>query len=116
MKSLKKKKIINLIRKKASQSSCKYKISAIALNKKSEIIAQAINKHGQNENDYYRGLHAEMECLKKCKSTPTAMIIGRVNPAGDMLPIHPCNTCRKILEKKGIKIMTVSSDEDIERT
>ena len=106
--------IINLAKKKAGQSSCKYKVSAIALNSKGEIIATAVNKHGQH-NTHYRGKHAEIECMSKCKSTPTSMIICRVNPKGELMAIEPCDTCRKMLEKKGIKISTIVSESCIER-
>jgi deoxycytidylate deaminase len=106
--------IINMAKKKASQSSCKYKVSAIAFNKKGEVIGDAVNKHGQH-NTHYRGLHAEMECLSRCKSTPKVMLICRVNPKGELLQIDPCETCKKVLEKKGIKILTVVSESCIER-
>lgn len=108
------KEIIQAAKKKASQSSCKYKVSAIAFNSKGEVIATAVNKHGQHST-HYRGVHAEMECLSKCKSTPSAILICRVNPQGQLLPISPCDVCKKMLEKKSIKISTVITENTIER-
>jgi cytidine deaminase len=106
--------IIAIAKKKASQSSCKYKVSAIAFNKKGEMVATAVNKHGQHST-HYRGLHAEMECLAKCNSVPKTMLICRVNPKGDFMPIDPCDNCRKVLEGKNIKILTVISNNLVKR-
>ena len=108
------KEVLELARKKAKQSGCNCRISAIAFNKKGEVMATAINKHGSSEK-IFRGKHAEMECLKKCKSTPKSMLICRVNPKGEFLPLDPCENCRKVLEKHNVKIMTINSNSTISK-
>jgi hypothetical protein len=53
--------IIKIARMKASQSNCRYKISAIGFNHKGEMICSSFNK-----KRFYRkggGIHAEMELM-----------------------------------------------------
>jgi cytidine deaminase len=95
-----------LARKKASQVKMKSKISALALNKKGEVMATAFNSP---RFDWYGGgNHAEMMVLKKCKSIPHTIILCRVGNSGDILPIEPCERCQKVLDKYDIKVKTVS--------
>ncbi len=98
---------IRLAQKKATQSSSKYKISAMAFNKKGEVMARAINKMSKH-NHVYKGIHAEIELLGKCKSIPKEILLCRVNPNGNLMPIEPCKTCGEILRRLKIKVKTVT--------
>lgn len=91
---------------KALQSTCVYKISAIGLNRKGDILGSAMNK--RNVCRRGMGKHAEIELIKQYGRKIKTIIICRCNNRGEILPIHPCNTCAKIADRMGIKILTVS--------
>ncbi|HUW47327.1 MAG TPA: hypothetical protein VMW36_01110 [Patescibacteria group bacterium] len=90
---------------KAEQSSGKFKVSAIGLDKNGNVVARAFNR--ARFSRYGGGVHAEIMALRKGGNRIVTMIICRVGKGGDILPIDPCESCKKVLDKKGIKIMTV---------
>jgi cytidine deaminase len=99
------KRISEIAIKKAKQSSCTYKVSAIGLNKRGEIIYKAINKQR-----FYRrggGLHAEMEVMRKAGPRLKTIILCRVGRGGDLRPIDPCPVCAKKASELSVKIITV---------
>ena len=98
--------LINKAKNKASQSLCRYKVSAIGLNRKGDIVVTAINK--PRFYSHHGGQHAEMEIIRKKKGV-TSIIICRVNKSGDLLPIHPCNKCKEMAERLNIKIHSLRS-------
>lgn len=91
--------------KKASQSISNFRISAIGISKNGNIIATAFNK--QRFDRYAGGIHAEMELLRKAGNKISTIILCRIGRSGEVLPIDPCVRCQKILDKKGIKVITV---------
>jgi deoxycytidylate deaminase len=95
--------------KKAAQSPCRHKISAFGFNKKGELVSTAFN-YSRGIFKKGAGLHAEqivmMEARRKGVKT---IFICRVNPCGLLLPIEPCEKCKKIAAKLGIKIISVDS-------
>ena len=90
---------------KAKQSQCAYKIAAIALSKKKNIIAYSINSFRFSKSN--GGIHAERELMQKYGSKIENIIICRVNKNGTLLPIEPCKTCQKIARKLNIKITAI---------
>ena len=98
--------IIRLAIKKARQSSCRYKISALGFNRKGDFIGSAINakrlpKHGCS-------LHAEIALIRKYGKRLSVIIICRTNKTGTSnLPIHPCPTCSSMANRYSITIKTV---------
>lgn len=92
--------------KKARQSSCRYKISAIGLNKKGDVIGRACN----TPRFYWRGggAHAEMNLMKQKGAALHTIIICRVNNRGDIMPISPCAVCSEKARELGIKIYTIT--------
>lgn len=105
MKTNSMKHIIKLAIKKAKQSDCRYKVSAIGFNKKGDIIGTAFNKHFINRKGM--SLHAEVNLIKKFTKSLKTIIICRSNETGTILPIHPCNACSKLANKYGIIIETI---------
>lgn len=103
-----KQELIDLAIKKALQSDCNYLISCIGLNNTGDVIGTSVNKHGENGKG--RGRHGEIELIKKYGRKIRTIIICRVNHSGDILPIHPCKNCKKLLDRMGIKIVTISSE------
>jgi cytidine deaminase len=100
MKTIKKKLI-----KKADNSSCRYKISAIAFSKKNNVIGISFN--GFRFSRYGGGVHAERKLMSKYGNKIDYIIICRTNGKGDVLPIEPCSTCQKIADKLNIKIKSI---------
>jgi hypothetical protein len=91
--------------KKALQSPCRFKISALAFNKKNELISTASNtKRFLGKG---RGLHAEANVIKNCGPSVKTILICRVNINGKMCPIDPCPQCQSLADKYGIKIMSI---------
>lgn len=97
-------KIKDLAVSKARQSACRYKISAIGLNKKLEVIYSATNKPRFSKPA--GGRHAEMDVFEKAGPGLKFVIIARINNKGELLPISPCKTCSEKAEELGIKILS----------
>jgi cytidine deaminase len=91
---------------KAKQSLCRYRISALGMNHKGEIIGSAINKPRFDHKG--GGLHAESNLISKYGNKLKTIIICRVGLSGNILPIHPCINCYSLANKLGIKIKTIS--------
>ena len=100
------KNIIEMARKKAQQSICRYKVSAIGLDKRGNIIGSAFNK--PRFDRLGGGLHAEMNLIGRYGSNLKTIIICRVGDKGDLLAIDPCDNCSYIAKKMGIKIISVN--------
>jgi cytidine deaminase len=92
--------------KKAQQSLCRYRISALGLNRKGEIIGSSINKTRFDHKG--GGLHAESNLISKYGNQLKTIIICRVGLSGNILPIHPCVNCSSLADKFDIKIKTIS--------
>ena len=92
--------------KVAVRSSCRYKVSAIALDKRGNVLSTASNR--PRFAKLSGGMHAEMAVWRKVNvGDVRVVLIARVNKAGDLLPIDPCATCKRVLTRLGIKIKTV---------
>ena len=98
-------KVIDIARKKALKSSCGYKISAIGLNKKLELVCSYTNK----PRFYHKGggIHAEMALMRKHPRSIKAIILCRVGLSGNFLPIHPCKACKEKANDLDIKIIPI---------
>lgn len=97
---------LDVFRKKALQSNCKFKIAAFGFNAKGECVCSAFNisrflrKGG--------GIHAEMRIFKKARRKGVVKIlICRYSQNGKFVKIDPCECCAKIAKKLGIKIETM---------
>ena len=93
---------------KALQSSCRFKISAIGLNRKGDIIDYSCN-HVRYQKDK-GGLHAEQLLIRRNGRKLKTIIICRVNNSGDILPIEPCEKCKKIAKRYDIKIVSINPE------
>jgi cytidine deaminase len=92
--------------KVASKSACRYKVSAIALDKRGNVLATASNS--PRFAKLCGGVHAELAVLRKAKvEAVRTVLIARVNKRGDLLPIDPCPTCSRVMGRLGIKIRTI---------
>ena len=98
--------LLRVLTRKALTSSCEYRIAALALNKKSEVVARATNLRR-----FYRkggGLHAEMRLMALARKRGIkTIVICRVGKSGMLLPIDPCPMCAQKARELGIKIVTM---------
>ncbi len=97
--------IIYLATSKARQSKCRYKISAIGLDKRSRILGTAMNKLRLKKRG--GGLHAEIALIRKYGPRLKSIIICRTNKRGWLLDIQPCKACEQVAKKRNIKIYSV---------
>jgi len=100
--------MIHLIDKaiqKARNSPSKFKISVIGFNAKGEVVGQAFNSLRFNHQG--GGIHAEMALLKRYGNHIKTVLLCRVGNSGDILPIDPCPSCKRVLDKKRIKVIKV---------
>ena len=94
-------------KRKASQSTCTYKVAAIGFNRRGEIIHTAVNRSRFDRKD--TGVHAEMRVMLMAGPALKTVIICRVNNRGDLLPIEPCPVCQKKAEELGVRIVSIES-------
>lgn len=99
------KRVIERAINKAKQSNCTYKVSAVGLNKKGEVIYTSTNKTRFMKAG--GGIHAEMDVMLKGGPGVKTIVICRVGRGGDILPIHPCPVCGEKARELGIKIISV---------
>ena len=92
--------------KKARKSICRYKISAIGFDKNGSILGSAFNRPRFSREA--GGIHAEMALLQKYGKRLKTVVICRVNSKGKLLQIEPCENCKDVLEKLGIRIYTLN--------
>lgn len=94
---------------KAGQSACQFRVSAIAIDKSGKILATAVN-HPRFEK-LGGGVHAEIKALRKGGPRTKSIVICRVGASGKLRNIDPCISCKKLLDKLGIKIYTIKNGD-----
>ena len=107
----------SLLREKAERSPCTYRVSAIAFDRKGDVVGHAANSHSPNWNVVEKttkgrpgtGLHAERRLMSRYGRTISTIAICRIGRGGDLLPIEPCAICEKVARKLGIKIVPIMS-------
>lgn len=88
-----------------------YRIVAIAFTKKNNILGIEMNGFRNfMSNGKGKGLHAEMNLIKKFGKKIDKIYLLRVGNGMDALPIHPCENCAKIAAKMGIKIICLHEE------
>ena len=100
--------IKRLLIKKARKSSCNYKIGAIAISHKGEIIGRSFNTPPISGNAY----HAEQILMARYGKNIKTIIIVRVNKTGGILPISPCDACKEMAEKYNIDIVSFMPEDE----
>jgi len=97
--------IAKLIRK-AKQSICHIRVSALGFNQSGDLVASSTNSPYKNGKG--KGLHAEQVLFSQAKRKGIVrIIICRIGKGGNLLPIDPCKKCATIADKMGIRIDTV---------
>lgn len=106
--------VVRLLKEKAQHSSCTYKVSAIAFDKKGDILGHVANKHADWDVIAKTGTgragtakHSERQLIARYGSNIKTIVICRVGHSGKIRPIDPCPACQKVADKYGIKIISV---------
>lgn len=90
---------------KAMQSSCRFRVSAVAISRSGDVLGFYKNQHRISSKG--QSTHAEIAAIKSLGRKIKTLIICRVGNNGALLPIHPCETCKKIAARYGIEIKTI---------
>lgn len=102
---------LEMLFKKATQSPSKYRISAIAFDKKGDILGVASNtysKFGIQNSNKFMGVHAERALMERYGRNIKTIVIMRIGHGGAIRPVDPCRVCAGIAKKLGIKIISVA--------
>lgn len=102
--------LIARLKRKASASPSQYRISCVALNKKGEVIGFTTNKFRKDRIKPVIGSGLHSEQLAIAKYYPfglKTLLIMRIGNSGNILPIDPCEDCKKMAAKYGVKIESV---------
>lgn len=105
---------VNLLKKKAIKSDCTYKVSAVAFDKKGDVLGHTRNTHSkwdvlEKDGNGRSGtaIHAERRLMERYGENIKTIMIARVGHSGELRPIHPCKSCKKVAEKLGIRIVSI---------
>jgi cytidine deaminase len=80
-----------------------YKIIAIGLNKKDDIVGIETNKINCENSKIGCGRHAELELINHYGKSIKSIVLYRKGKDMNHLLIHPCKKCEKVLKKLKIK-------------
>lgn len=83
-----------------------YRIAAAGFTKRGNLLGIMVNSW-RDLKTIRRGTgrHAEAALMKRFGQKLDTIYILRVGKVGDILPIHPCESCSKMAKKIGIKII-----------
>jgi len=107
--------VVTILKEKAQRSCCTYRISAIAFDKKGNVLGHATNSHSKNWNVLEKchqgregtGTHAERRLFERYGSNVKTVLICRIGRSGELRPIEPCPVCQKVAKKYGAKIISI---------
>lgn len=106
---------IEILKEKACKSACTYKVSAMAFDKKGDLLGHTVNRHSQwdvltkdGEGRPGTAEHAERRLISTFGKNIKTILIARVGHSGILRPIDPCPACSKLARKYGIKIISIS--------
>lgn len=90
------------------ENNLRYRVAAAAYSKQGNLLG--IEMNGWRELATVRrgtGKHAEAALIKRFGKKIDTIYILRVGNALDILPIHPCECCKNMAAKAGIKIVPI---------
>ena len=98
--------------RKATHSPSHIRMAGVAFNKKGEILGIMSNgfRAEQIKPAKYSGNHVEKKLIQRYGNLISKIVLLRIGRGGDILPIDPCEKCQKLLDKYGIKVMTVKGE------
>lgn len=81
---------------------CKFKVCCICYDRRKRILG--ISYCSPRFSHKGGGVHAEMMALQKWGTRISSLTLLRFGTTGNLLPIHPCPNCQKVLNKLKIKV------------
>ena len=87
--------------KKTSKIDCNYRICAIGYNKKGEVIGMKTNNRSFMPGGGKH--HAEHKLILRYGRSIKYIKLIRLGQGGDLLPIHPCKSCQRLMDILGIR-------------
>lgn len=99
--------LLEIAKKKARQSQCRYKVSSIGLDKNGKVLGRGMNRPRFDRKG--GNVHAEMDLMVRYGQKLSTIFICRVGGDGKLLPIDPCDTCSRKADELGIKIVSFKS-------
>ena len=109
--------LVNRLKQKASHSCCTFRISAIAFDKKGNILGSQTNKHSDwnvlKDNIGRPGTakHAERLLMSRYAGVVKTIIICRISNNGKLRPIDACPACQKVAKKLGVNIISIKTND-----
>lgn len=107
--------LVKVLKEKATQSPCTYRISGVAYSKKGNVLGYCTNNHSKwnvldkiPEGRAGTAEHCERRLISKYGNRIHTIIICRVGNSGELRKIDPCKNCAKLAAKYGITIKTIS--------
>lgn len=97
--------IFDHIVRKARQSSCRYKVAAIAFDRNGDIIGVVSNSPRFNRMG--GSDHAEMKLINRYGKNIKTIVVARLLKSGHITRMDPCKTCAKHAKKLNIIIKTI---------
>lgn len=95
--------IIDILFQEARKSTCRFRVSAVVLDERGNVLARGYNKPRLKRKG--GGIHAEVDTLRKCdRNKIHTIVILRIGKGGDIRNIHPCLNCSKLLTKLNVKV------------
>jgi cytidine deaminase len=101
--------IITLAQSKAKQSICRFRVSAVGLDKRGRIVGCTSNRLRFLHKG--GGVHAEIALIKKYGKQLKSIFICRINKSGELMNIHPCKNCQEVIDKLNIKVYSISKEK-----
>ena len=112
------------LKKKAIAGRLKFRIAAIAFSRKGNVLGMEVNSCNSRRVSYeeyskrcitkesckFSGKHAERALMEKYGKRIASILILRVGHGGDLRAIQPCDMCKKIADKLGIRIFSVDPE------
>lgn len=101
--------LLTQMKKKASTNSSQYHLAAAGFNKKGELLSIETNAFRRDNIGVkkYSGAHCEMRLIIRHGLKLHSIVLLRIGNKGDILPIDPCQKCKAILNKLGIKVYPI---------
>lgn len=106
--------LLRRLKRKACKSVSKYKISAVAIDHKGDILGISSNSYsvfGIDLSNKYMGQHAERVLMERYKSNIKTILLIRFGKSGIPRPIGPCKECQERADELGIKIISLTGDD-----
>lgn len=107
--------ITHRLRAKSTKTATTYRVTAVAYSSKGDVLGYASNNVRKNLKPLRRGagVHAERELISRYGNKIKYIVIARFGGSGDLLPIDPCETCQKVADNLGIKIIKLTDEINI---